>query len=102
MNTIATNSPLAVDNSTPTPSTNSPSNPIDPSGTLTNENTFLKLLVAQIKNQDPTSPADPTQFIGQLTQYSELEQLMQINTGIKTLTPGTTGTSDTQNPAQAN
>jgi flagellar basal-body rod modification protein FlgD len=52
---------------------------------LTSEDTFLKLLVAQIQNQDPTSPTDPTQFIGQLTQYSELEQLMQINSGIATI-----------------
>jgi flagellar basal-body rod modification protein FlgD len=46
---------------------------------LTSEDTFLKLLVAQIQNQDPTSPTDPTQFVAQLTQYSELEQLISIN-----------------------
>jgi flagellar basal-body rod modification protein FlgD len=52
---------------------------------LASEQTFLKLLVAQIKNQDPTSPTDPTQFVGQLTQYSELEQLININKGITSL-----------------
>jgi flagellar basal-body rod modification protein FlgD len=52
---------------------------------LTNENTFLKLLIAQVQNQDPTSPADPTQFIGELTQFSQLEQLLGINQGVQSL-----------------
>ena len=60
---------------------------------LTSEDTFLQLLVAQIQNQDPTSPTDPTQFVGQLTQYSELEQLMQINSGISTIDGGVTSSS---------
>src|SRR5450432_2045743 len=46
---------------------------------ITSKDTFLKLLVAQIKNQDPTSPTDATQFVGQLTQYSQLEQLIEMN-----------------------
>lgn len=66
---------------------------------LASEQTFLKLLVAQIKNQDPTNPTDPVQFVGQLTQYSELEQLIGINTGIQSLdtlaTPPTTTTPTT-------
>ena len=66
-----------------------PAAPVDPTSnaSLTSEDTFLKLLVAQIQNQDPTSPSDPTQFVSQLTQYSELEQLIQINTGVASLTP---------------
>jgi flagellar basal-body rod modification protein FlgD len=59
---------------------------------LTSENTFLQLLIAQIKNQDPLNPTDSIQFVGQLVQYSELEQLMGINQGVQTLT-GTTTTS---------
>ena len=45
---------------------------------LANENTFLQLLVAQIKNQDPTNPTDSVQFLGQLAQFSQLEQLIGI------------------------
>jgi flagellar basal-body rod modification protein FlgD len=55
-------------------------------GSLTSEQTFLQLLVAQIQNQDPLNPTDSIQFVGQLVQYSELEQLMGINQGIQTLT----------------
>ncbi len=40
---------------------------------LANKATFLQLLVAQLKNQDPQSPADGTQFVAQLAQFSSLE-----------------------------
>ena len=43
---------------------------------LANEETFLKLLVSQLKNQDPLKPPDTSQFVGQLTAYSQLEQLI--------------------------
>jgi flagellar basal-body rod modification protein FlgD len=39
---------------------------------------FTTLLVAQIKNQDPLSPADPSQFVGQLTQLSQMEALQKL------------------------
>jgi len=41
--------------------------------------TFLKLLVAQLKNQDPLSPQDGAQFVAQLAQFSSLDQLVSIN-----------------------
>jgi flagellar basal-body rod modification protein FlgD len=49
---------------------------------MANENTFLKLFIAQLKNQDPTSPQDPTQFVSQLAQFSNLEQTIQMSTNI--------------------
>jgi flagellar basal-body rod modification protein FlgD len=72
------------------------------SDALTSEQTFLKILVAQIQNQDPTSPTDPTQFVSQLTQYSELEQLIGINQGVQKInTPDTTNATGTgSNPTQ--
>jgi flagellar basal-body rod modification protein FlgD len=42
------------------------------------KNTFLTLLVAQIKNQDPLNPADGTEFVAQLAQFSQLEQMMGV------------------------
>jgi flagellar basal-body rod modification protein FlgD len=58
---------------------------------LANENTFLQLLVAQIKNQDPTNPTDSVQFLSQLAQFSQLEQLIGIRQELKT--PGSSTTS---------
>jgi flagellar basal-body rod modification protein FlgD len=46
-----------------------------PSGTnALGENDFLQLMMDQLKNQDPTSPADPTQFLSELANFSSLEQ----------------------------
>lgn len=40
---------------------------------------FLKLLVAQMKNQDPTQPMDSTQYVAQLATFSQVEQSVQMN-----------------------
>ena len=44
-----------------------------------NGETFLKLLVEQLKHQDPLAPQDGTQFVAQLAQFNSLEQLISIN-----------------------
>jgi flagellar basal-body rod modification protein FlgD len=41
---------------------------------LANEQIFLRLLVAQLKNQNPDTPSDPMQFVTQLAQFTQLEQ----------------------------
>jgi flagellar basal-body rod modification protein FlgD len=43
-----------------------------------NRDLFTKLLVAQIRNQDPLSPSDPSQFVNQLTQLSQTEALENL------------------------
>ena len=40
---------------------------------------FLRLLVAQMKNQDPTSPMESTDYVAQLATFSQVEQSVQIN-----------------------
>ena len=43
---------------------------------------FLKMLLAQLQNQDPLNPQDATEFTAQLATFSMLEQLMAIQSGI--------------------
>lgn len=70
------------------------------SGTTTTQKgvdtqTFMKLLVAQLKNQDPMNPQDGAAFVAQLATFSSLEQLTSINQKIGQLV-GSTSTTPTQ------
>ncbi len=44
-----------------------------------NYNEFLQLLITEMKNQDPTSPMDPTQSVSQIATFSQVEQQVQTN-----------------------
>lgn len=82
VNPIAS-SPSAASTST---STNAAINATDALG---NEGTFLQLLVAQLKNQDPSQPADTNTFLTQLAQFSSLEQLIGIRQDVSQLDTAT-------------
>ncbi len=45
------------------------------SSTQVDKNMFLKLMVEQLKNQDPMNPTDSTQFLSQTAQFTSLEKL---------------------------
>jgi flagellar basal-body rod modification protein FlgD len=57
------------------------------------QNEFLQLMVAQLKNQDPTKPVDPTAFVGQLAQFSTV-------TGIETMQNSLTALASSMRDAQ--
>lgn len=61
-----------VDNSAPPASTAKSKSQVD-------YESFLTLLVAQMKNQDPTKPMDSTDFVAQLATFSQVEQSVQSN-----------------------
>ncbi|MFL6451207.1 MAG: flagellar hook assembly protein FlgD [Bryobacteraceae bacterium] len=68
------------------------------SDALANESTFLKLLVAQLQNQDPLQPQDGMQFVSQLAQFSNLEQNLAMRSDLdaikgRVVTPTNTTTS---------
>ena len=72
-------------------------------GSAPSEQMFLQLLVAQLKNQDPMNPTDSTQFVSQLAQFSELEQVIGIRGDIESQMSSAaakTSTSATQNTSQ--
>jgi flagellar basal-body rod modification protein FlgD len=94
----------SVPQTDPTSTSSTTNAAIDATDSLGNENTFLQLLVAQIQNQDPTSPVDSSTFLSQLAEFSQLEQLIGIRQDVSeldptsasgTTTPTTTGTSGT-------
>lgn len=49
-------------------------------------NAFLQLLVAQMKNQDPLNPTDPTQQMSQLASFSNVEQSIKLNQKLEAMT----------------
>ena len=50
------------------------------SGSSLDYDSFLKLFMAEMKNQDPTAPTSSTEYIAQFATFSQVEQSMQTNT----------------------
>src|SRR5512140_410900 len=63
----------ASSSSTPT-ATATATNGVTNSSQALDKNTFLKLMMVQMQNQDPLNPSDPTSYIGELAQLTTLEQ----------------------------
>lgn len=61
--------------------------------TTLDQTDFMTILLAQLKYQDPNNPMDDTQMASQLVQYSNLEALNKINTGVQTLVDSTSNDS---------
>lgn len=56
-----------------------------PQASSNQQNIFMTLLVAQLKNQDPLAPQDGAQFVAQLAQFNSLDQLTGIRSSIEQL-----------------
>lgn len=67
---------------------------------LANKNTFLQLMVAQLRYQNPLNPVDGSSFLAQLSQITGVEQMVQMNQNLDaikglltTKTPSAEGTA---------
>jgi len=100
MSTSPIGSPSPLDS----PSSASSQSIASSTASLANQNVFLQLLVAQLKNQDPDNPADGTTFITQLATFSELSNTTQMASSLTSIqqelgpaatTPATTNSTPT-------
>src|SRR5271156_4092374 len=57
---------------------------------------FLTLMLAQLKNQDPTSPIDSNAFLSQLASLSEVQGITQLNTSFSNLSSSLTSSQALQ------
>jgi flagellar basal-body rod modification protein FlgD len=94
-----------TDSSSASNSAGSASNAItNATGGAMGKDEFVKLLITQMKNQDPTNPMDGKDLAAQLAQFSSVEQLININAkldGLATLLrPATNPTGDSNSTTQ--
>lgn len=66
-----------------------------PSSAL-DQNSFLKLLMAQMQNQDPTAPTDSTTFVTQLAQFTEVQQVSQQTSALSSIQSQLQGMGNSQ------
>jgi flagellar basal-body rod modification protein FlgD len=83
----AANGSAATQPTTPTSgsSSSSSSSSTAVSGTTLGGTDFLTLMLAQLKNQDPTSPVDSNTFLNQLAELSQVQGITQLNTSFTNL-----------------
>ena len=60
-------------------------NKVRESSSSLDKDAFLKLLITQLQNQDPSSPMDDTAFVSQMATFSSLEQMSNMNTALESI-----------------
>lgn len=78
-----------------TATTSSTSGTILPKDML-NQDDFLELMIAQMKNQDPTKPLEGQEYLGQLAQFSTLNSIQELQKSFDTLAQSLTNFQTTQ------
>ncbi len=76
---------MQVESATQAAANAAQSNTTSNSASTLDYNAFLKLLIAQMKNQDPTKPIDSTEFVAQLAAFSNVEQGIKTNSKLDSL-----------------
>ena len=57
---------------------------------------FLQILTTQLKNQDPMNPMEDMDFIGQMAEFSSLEQMLNLNTSVEKINTAINNNATTQ------
>lgn len=73
--------------------TGTPGTSLAPTSDGLGQNAFLTLMMDQLKNQDPLSPSDPTQYLSELASFSTLEQETNIAGSSATAASGASASS---------
>jgi len=76
---------ISTTNPTPSPLATQPPAASSEAAASVDYNAFLRLLIAQIKHQDPTKPMDSAQLMSQLASFSNVEQSIKINQKLDSL-----------------
>ena len=77
---MTVNSTTPTSTTSQTPSTTAPKN--TSADAMLGKDDFLKLLVSQLQHQDPMNPVDDKDFMGQMAQFTSVEQLTNMATAI--------------------
>jgi flagellar basal-body rod modification protein FlgD len=88
----------AITNNTVTSPTTTTSKTLKQTGSELGTNAFMKLLVSELKNQDPLNPMESRDMIAQLAQLTSVEKLDAISTGLTSLNSGIADVSNHQAP----
>ena len=78
--TPASTAPASTAPASTTPTTTTPTTTDSNFTSTVDKDMFLKLLVAQLRYQDPSNPVDSSQFLSQTAQFSMVEQLAAMTT----------------------
>jgi flagellar hook assembly protein FlgD len=78
MTATSSGSTSSTGSSSSSSSTGSSSSTSSSSSNQLTQSDFLKLIATELQAQDPTNPLDPSQFMGQLVQFSTLDQVTGI------------------------
>lgn len=73
-----------------------PANSMNP---LANKEVFLQLLVAQIRHQNPLKPAEGTEFVAQLAQFTQLELTLGIRKDLEQIRQALSARTEADPPA---